>query len=207
MSHSEPDFFTQAILTHVANGPIDPLYGELCKVVGNLTSDLLNAGSQPAGGRTLVKLRTECSKAPGLIVRTEREKPASIFMIREFKSWATSTLRATLLTPADLFERYVEGLQCLRWLRRSTDCLLVKYEELTADPAGTLEKVSLSLGRPLTDRSMEAFKMDAQAGTPLARSELHGRKVNPRALANALSLWAQSKPDDLLHELGLSGYC
>ena len=208
LSLSEPDFFTQAVATYLFEGPLYPQYRNLVEVVRNLTADLLFACGGRSSEPALIKLRTQCCKAPSLIVNTEGPRQASLFIIREFKSWAASTLRASALTPKTVVDRYVEGLRCLRWLKRNTDCYVLRSEDLVADPQHALCGISTPLGFSIdAARLKKTLRQDAQEGTPLARKRLSERQIEPGALDSAARLWATTRSKDLLTELGLSDYC
>jgi hypothetical protein len=204
---SEPDFFTQAVATRIHAGPVFPEYSDLVSVLSNLASDLLSALSNPSAPG-VIKLRTECCKAPDVIVATQAS-PATVFLIREFGPWANSTLRASALSPQRLVQRYVEGVRCLGWLKRNTDCHLLSYEDFIADPVGTLDETAAALGVVIDPAGANAaLKTDAQAGTSLSQKRLAGRAQPPAAiLARALDLWMETRPTAVLREVGLAKYC
>jgi hypothetical protein len=206
-SLSEPDFFTQAVATRILQGPIFPGYVELARVVRTLTEDLLIATAGEGSGSSLVKLRTECCKAPGLIVGASEARPQSIFMIRAFKSWAASFLRVSTRKPQSIVTTYIEGLRCLQWQRRETDCLLVKYEDLTADPPRELARILAALGMQGSVSLPENVRRkDSQADTPLSRKATE-REVPAGVLQQTLDLWSEARPGALLADVGLAEYC
>lgn len=205
---SEPDFFTQATAAHLQGGRSAPVRRELSIVLRALTADLLSALAEPNRRSGLVKLRAQCCKAPDLIVPAPTAGATTFFMIREFEPWARSVLRASALSPAAVVERYLEGLQCLRWLRPHTECHLVRYEELIAEPERVLHEAAAAIGCSLNLAGVKAaMRQDAQTGTALARRRLAGRELEPGALARAVDLWMAKKSDALLEEVGLPGYC
>ena len=202
---SEPDFYTQAVAARIHAGRIFPGYATLEDVLGGLTADLLAACGARGPSPILIKLRTECCKAPALIVGTGGSTPATLFMIRSFKPWLLSTLRVSRRPPRTIVDRYIEGLKCFAWLRRNTECTLVSYEDLTADPVATLQIVASALGARLDPaRVTAAMKSDAQSGTALARAKLVEREPSADALRRALEIWMEARPAALLAELGLA---
>jgi hypothetical protein len=202
---SEPDFYTQAVAARIHAGRVFPGYARLEDVLGGLTADLLVACGAEGPTPTLIKLRTECCKAPALIVGTAKSAPATLFMIRSFKPWLVSTLRVSKHPPRTIVERYIEGLRCFAWLRRNTECTLVGYEDLTADPVAALQNVASALGAPLDSaRVRAALKSDAQSGTALAQARLVERELPAELVDRTLELWMEARPKTLLAELGLA---
>jgi len=201
---SEPDFYTQAVAARIHAGRIFSGYARLEAVLGGLTADLL-AASGARGPSPIIKLRTECCKAPGLIVGTGGIAPATLFMIRSFKPWLLSTLRVSRRPPRAIVERYIEGLKCFAWLRRNSECTLVSYEDLTADPVATLQNVASAVGARLDAAGVTAaLKSDAQSGTVLARARLAEREPSADVLRRALEVWMEARPTALLAELGMA---
>jgi hypothetical protein len=201
---SEPDFHTQGVATSIFEGPLYPGYGELSHVLSDLTNDLLAALSE-GGGSGFIKLRAECCKAPRLIIGNRAIK--SIFLIREFSSWAASTLKVSTISARSLIDRYIEGVRALQWLKQNTDCHLVTYEGLASREVAAVGDLAAFVGLPLEDAKMKAaMAVDSQAGSPLSRKSVSEGRVRTHLLEEAKRSWTTARPAELLEELGLGWY-
>jgi hypothetical protein len=203
MSLSEPDFPTQAVAQHRRN-PRPDRGRELSRVLQSMTGDLAAFcfGAEP--GPVLIKLRAECCLAPELLLGPGNDRPAVIFLLRDFETWARSMLAVTTLTPARLVERYMQALQCLDWLGRNATTVLLRYEHLLADPSTSIGDAMNQLDVTWNPKRLKpALRRDAQSGTPLARNASSRQPVDEQALAHARALWERRKPVALLAMAGL----
>lgn len=208
LSLSEPDFYTQAVAMSRHASALQPQFTDLAAILGNLTADLLDACGGSLSEPALIKLRTQCCRIPDRITAAQGSRRVNIFMIRDFASWAMSTLRASARTPQVLVGMYMQGLECLKWLRRTSDCHLLCYEDLVSDSSRALGEVAQAMNVAFDSSRLKAvLAKDAQSGTALARKRLAGRRIDRSAMAGALDLWARAKPRSLLQEVGLSHYC
>jgi hypothetical protein len=206
VSLSEPDFYTQAVAGYVSRRGADRLQA-LSKALRVLTHDLLGICGPGSQSPAAIKLRAECCGAPQLIVQAEGMRSPTLFLVREFAPWAASMQRATTLSPERLVARYLEGIRCLAWLRRNTDCHLLLYEDLVSDPQNAIGAVASALDLELDPRRMKvAFKRDAQLGSPLSRKAVGERPLDTQRHAAALALWADAKSAARLKEVGLERY-
>lgn len=201
VSLSEPDFYTQAVTTYLLDLRADRERA-LGAVLQQMTHDLLALFSAPLEQRGIVKLRSECCAAPNLVIARQGPLPATMFLIRAFETWAASMLRATVLTPQRLVDRYLQGLRCLRWLLDNSNCRLIRYEDLLANPENVLGEAATHLSVTLERHRLKTvLNRDAQIGSPLAREKMRGQES--RGLAEALALWSSAEPSALLRSVGL----
>jgi hypothetical protein len=182
---SEPDFYlalkSNAYNEHVWLRPL------LRKVVANLSRDLVS-GLADAYGPLIVKLRSDsCASVKG-ILDCVSEPPKTLFLCREFDTWAASKAQAHRAFPESLVKDYRDALRCYDYLQRHSHCHLVKYEEILLNPVGVCGAIAKFLGLPVSiseDRLQEVMSEDSQAGTPMARR------------AEAKSHWEEIKTETL----------
>ncbi len=186
---SEPDFYTQAT-TASAACPFNPLRDAMAAAARALGRDLAAAVGQ--GAPVVAKLRAECCRAPWLIL--EEDRPKTIFMTRAFEPWARSTGRVFRAGPRRAVSKYLQSLECYAWLRRYTDCHLVPYESLMADPGRTCDALGGFLGiRISADAARRALAKDAQEGTPLEREARPARPGWEETFNGTLALWQSDR--------------
>jgi hypothetical protein len=186
---SEPDFYTQ-LTTAAGVSPFNPWRGAMVEAVANMGSDLA-AALDPAQA-PVVKLRAESCRAPALLVRQEERR--TLFMTRDFETWARSNLRAFRNPPRKTVNKYLRALTALDWLRRNSTCHLVRYEDLLADPAATVRALGDFLGHAIRSGiARPVMNEDSQEGTPLeqgARGDLPGWQVRFDA---TMALWNSAR--------------
>jgi hypothetical protein len=205
VSLSEPDFYTQAVTALLFEQRATREHA-LSRALHSMTHDLMARFGEASRQPGIIKLRAECCAAPGLILDGEGASPPTMFLVRAFEGWAASMLRVTVLSPRRLVERYVQGLRCLRLLLDNSNCHLLLYEDLVAEPENALRTAAGSLGLTIETRRLKTvLKRDAQRGSPLAREKV-GAEV-PRGLGEALALWAGVKPVEILRSVGLERFC
>ena len=180
---SEPDFYTQATAAFWSR-PLNPLRARIRDAAAAMGSDLCAI----TGDATVVKLRAESCRAPGMLVQPEERR--ALYMTRGFESWARSTIRAFRNPPRKTVGKYLRALEGYAWLKRNTNVHLIRYEDLLADPALTTAALGAFLGRAIpADVAVVTMKEDSQGGTPLgqgARGDLPGWE---RRFDASMALW------------------
>jgi hypothetical protein len=186
---SEPDFYTQATSQFFASA-FNPLRSSMRRTLLNMGHDLCAALS--ASGPVVAKLRAESCRAPGLLIAPAEKR--TIFMKRGFESWARSTGRAFRNGPRKMVGKYLTALGCYENLRQCSDCLLLHYEDLIADPSGTGRKLGQFLSATISsDAVTAAMKKDSQEGTPLAQGARGDTPGGEARLEKTLALWNSDK--------------
>jgi len=186
---SEPDFYTQAT-TAFAAGPFNPLRGPMAAAARALGRDLVAAVGQ--GTPVVAKLRAECCRAPWLIL--DGDRPKTVFMTRAFEPWARSTGRVFRAGPRRAIAKYLQSLDCYAWLQRHTDCHLILYDALMADPDPTCIAFGEFLGQGISaDATHRALAKDSQDGSPLEREARPARPGWEETYNATLALWRSDK--------------
>jgi len=186
---SEPDFYTQATSGWAASG-FNPLRSAMRRAVLAMGGDLCAALSP--SGPTIAKLRAESCRAPALV--TDPRERRVLFMTRAFADWARSTERTFRNAPSKMIGKYFTALSCYDFLRRSSDCHLIRYEDLMADPQAACRKLATFLGHDISANAIDAaMKKDSQEGTPLAQGRRDETPDSERRLAKTLALWNSDK--------------
>ena len=182
---SEPDFYTQLTAAAVAS-LFNPLLPAIKRAAANMGSDLaltIDGMSPP-----VVKLRAESCRSPNLLLGASERR--SLFMTRDFEAWARSNIRAFRNSPGKSVRKYMRAVAAYAWLKRNSDCHLVRYEDLLADPGATTTALATFLGRAIAPEAVAAaMTEDSQEGTPLeqgARPDLPGWE---RRFADTMALW------------------
>jgi hypothetical protein len=184
---SEPDFYTQAT-TAVAASRLNPLRATIARAAANMGADLAAA----LGAAPVVKLRAESCRAPDLLVQPAERR--TLFMTRGFESWARSNGRAFRNGAQKSVGKYLRALACQAWLKRNSDCHVVCYEDLQADPAGTTGALGRFLGRAIAPDAVNAImKDDSQAGTPVAQGARPDLPDWERRFGETMALWNSDK--------------
>jgi len=186
---SEPDFYTQATSRWAASG-FNPLRSTMGRAVGAMGGDLCAALS--SSGPVVAKLRAESCRAPALVMDPREQRV--LFMTRAFADWARSTERTFQNAPSKMIGKYFTALSCYDFLRRNSDCHLIRYEELMADPQGACRNLATFLGHDISADAIDAaMKKDSQEGTPLAQGRRDETPDSERRLAKTLALWNSDK--------------
>jgi hypothetical protein len=198
---SEPDFYTQAT-TRWASSAFNPLRGAMQSAVRTMGGDLCSAF--PAAGPVVAKLRAECCRAPQLVI-DPRERRV-LFMTRGFEAWARSTGRTFRNPPAKMIGKYLTALSCYDYLRRNSDCHLLRYEDFLADPLVACRSLGVFLGCEISATAIaEAMKKDSQEGTPMAQGSRDETPASERRLAQTLALWNSDKVKRMRGRLDAAG--
>jgi hypothetical protein len=185
---SEPDFFTQFTAGILFDAKPELYAGTVKTALINLTRDLVHGLSRE--NLLVIKLRSEVCFVVKLLLGIPQERPKTIFMFRALEPWARSTLRMFEYSPQQLLSKYTLALKCLMVMRRMSDCHVVYYESLLADPVRECAALGGFLGKPISpEAATRAMAEDAQEGTPVARS----RRIDPPELdakiAEIVRLW------------------
>lgn len=136
--------------------------------------DLVSALGGPRGS-LVVKLHSNaCWVAPQLLEGSQERR--TIFMVRQFETYAQSYCEHFDETPRDLVNRYRQSLRCYAYLRQHNDCCILHYEDIIANPNGTMTKLAKFLGDDIPNGAIErAMSVHSQAGTSLERVTEEGR--------------------------------
>jgi hypothetical protein len=90
--------------------------------------------------------------------------------------------------------KYFTALSCYDFLRRNSDCHLMRYEDLMADPNAACSALAEFLGCEIAPGAIAAaMKKDSQEGTPLAQGKRDETPDSERRLAKTLALWNSDK--------------
>ena len=182
---SEPDFYTQAT-SQVAASALNPFRSAMRTTLLSMGHDLCDALSK--SGPTVAKLRAESCRAPELLLAASERR--TVFMTRGFEDWVRSTGRAFRNGPRKMVRKYLTALSGHDYLRQNSDCHLVRYEELIADPSATVEKLAHFLQAAITPEAVAAaMKKDSQEGTPLAQGTRGDAPGWEERLEKTLALW------------------
>jgi hypothetical protein len=186
-SLSEPDFYTQLANPFVRLVP-GRLQAAAISAAYALSRDLM-AAFAVEGRPLVVKLRSECCRVPRHVLFGARQ-PRTIFMTRDFESWARSSLRVFRRTPSQLVERYVGAARCYAQLCLLGPCHLVRYENLLANPEDVCAGLSRFLGVPMPPAAAHAaLQHDAQHASPLDQGRRPPRIDVEDHVAATLRIW------------------
>ncbi len=194
---SEPDYYTQAT-SAVCASRFNPWRERVRQVVAAMGSDL--AAALGAAQPPVVKLRAESCRAPDLLVApTERR---TLFMTRDFESWARSNARAFRNPAAKSVRKFLTALRCAAWLRANSDCLVLAYDDLMADPSGVAAGLGRFLGREIPATAvLSTMKEDSQDDTPLRKGGRVDRPGWERQFDETMALWNSAKVGTLRDRL------
>jgi hypothetical protein len=119
----------------------------------------------------VVKLRAESCREPSLFQQPSGKRPRTLVMFRSLESWARSTCRTFRPDSGKAVRKYMRALECYAFLKRNSDCHVVRYEALLSNPADACAALSRFLGaaNPV-EAVVRARERDTQEGTPLERS-------------------------------------
>jgi hypothetical protein len=200
-SVSEPDFFTQATMQFWSSA-INPLRQRIGRALGDLSHDLCAALGRD--GVLVVKLRSECCRAPELLVSGTR--PRTIFIVRDFESWARSTIRVFRADPGKAVARYLRALRGYAWLKENSTCHVLHYEALVSDSEGAAAALAGFLQRSISPATFgSAMHAHSQSGTPLEPSQRPEQDDFEKTLSRTLALWDSPKIRSLRRDLPLYG--
>ncbi|MEJ1970208.1 MAG: hypothetical protein WDN03_16500 [Rhizomicrobium sp.] len=194
---SEPDFYTQ-LTSAAAASPFNPWRAAMAGAVANMGSDLAAA----LGPSPVVKLRAESCRAPGLLV--QQREPRTLFMTRGFESWARSNGRAFRNGPHKTVGKYLRALAAHAWLRRSSTCHLIRYEDLLGNAAAEVTALGAFLGHRIRpDIAMATMKEDSQGGTPLEQGARPDQPGWERRFDATMALWNSDRVRQARDRLGV----
>ena len=198
---SEPDFYTQAT-SALCSSPINPLRASVRRAVAGMGHDLSVALAPE--GPVIAKLRAESCRAPELLLGQSERR--SLFMTRSFESWALSTGRAFHNGPRKTVDKYLRALSCYAYLRRNSDCHLMRYEDLMADPSGSCRALGKFLQVEIEPAAVAAvMKKDSQEGTPLAQGARAVTLGWEQHLQDTLAMWNSDSVKRIRGRLDLAG--
>jgi hypothetical protein len=196
---SEPDFYTQATSAACASR-FNPFRATIQRAIWNMGADL-SLALDPAQS-PVVKLRAESCRAPDLLLQPRERR--TIFLTRGFDSWARSNGKAFRNGAHKSVQKYLLAAAGYAWLKQNSDCHLLRYEDLSADPLGAIEGLARFLGRGIgTEAVLATMKEDSQEGTPLeqgARPNLPGWE---KRYAATLALWNSDRIRRARERLGV----
>jgi hypothetical protein len=196
---SEPDFYTQMTSAAVASA-FNPLRRTVQKAASNMGSDL--AGALGTQQPIVVKLRAESCRAPGLLLQSAERR--TIFMTRDFESWARSNGRAFRNGPWKSLGKYMRAITAYAWLKRNSECHLVRYEDLLADPGTTMAALGDFLGQRIFSPAIAAtMTEDSQGGTPLEQGMRADQPGWEKRFADTMTLWNSDKVRRARDRLGV----
>jgi hypothetical protein len=186
---SEPDFYTQAS-SQIGSSAFNPVRRRMRDAVHNMGRDL--CASLSTAGPVIAKLRAESCRAPGLLIDPCERR--TLFMTREFQSWARSTEQTFRNSPRKAVKKYLTALACRDFLRRNGDCHLLRYEDLATDPDAVRGGLERFLRVEISSAALaRAMNKDSQAGTPLARGARGDTPGADARLEKTLTLWNSDK--------------
>jgi hypothetical protein len=111
-------------------------------------------------------------------------------MTRGFESWARSNGRAFRNGAAKSVGKYMQALTGYAWLRRNSDCHLVRYEDLLADPLAVTAALGRFLGRDIAALAVTStMTEDSQEGTPVAQGVRPDRPGWEKRFDETMALW------------------
>ncbi|MDN7676028.1 sulfotransferase [Burkholderia oklahomensis] len=165
------------------------------------------AAFEPAcGSAPIIKLRARCNRAIDVFLNA-MPHARYVFMCRNRDDWVRSSSRAFGdggEALADLLKASVEAFD--RMHAAGVDPVLVWYEDLLADPVGSLRRILRARDDLDAHRAAieQALGTDAQEGSGLSRASLAARTGDAGALAAFDARWREIRPERLLSERGLS---
>lgn len=197
-SASEPDVFTLAAMLPAA---------ELARL-GEPGMHALLGGStgviaQQLGQRVFIKLRNHCN---GIAVPMLRAAPGAraVMLLRGRIGWARSRHRAFQDSPVALGDMLKGAVMAFDALAQDGHApLLLWYEDLVVDPAGTLMRLGVPVGAGEAASIAEVMQQDLQQGTSLARHG-GGPELSAEDLRRFEAHWAAIAPREALRRHGMA---
>ena len=197
---SEPDFYTQATSAFFSS-PINPVRNLVQQVTANMGSDLCSLLA-PCGA-LVAKLRAEACRAPRLLLQKQEQR--TLFMTRDFEGWARSTGRAFRNGPRKAVNKYLTAMTCYKHLLNNSDCHLLRYEDLVAEPSRVCRSLGQFLNVEISPEAVfSAMATDSQQGTPLEQGARGGDEIAEQRVQKTLDLWNSNKVRRIRDRLGLS---
>lgn len=186
---SEPDFYSQFTAGALYDKQNARFYStEVKDALGTLTHDLASACG--AEKYFVIKLRSEVCFITRFLVNIFPEPHKTIFMLRDFPGWAKSTIRHFAYPPEAIVSKYISGLKSLVTLSEISECHIVSYEKLLADPHAVTAALATFLEAEVAEGAVErALGTDAQKDTPLARNTGAEPEHFEERLQQTLAFW------------------
>lgn len=126
-------------------------------------------------------------------------------MIRNVEPWAASILNVFGSTPSDIIEYLKQAINCAVWLKKNTDCRILRYEDLLRPSVELSAWLTENLGLPFDVAGVSnALAVDLQEGTRLKSKRSAGQGDISARLAEVTRLWRTFAPREQLEFLGLA---
>jgi hypothetical protein len=200
-SLSEPDIY-QAFTCRVYNR-LPPLRPLIERATRDATQDLVSLFAE-RGRPLVIKLRAATCTRPAAILACAGRSPKTIFLTRQFESWAKSASQAFHHPPQRLVLNYKHAVECCAFLRRNSNCHLLHYEDLLENPNKVRAALGEFLGLEIPNEALAgAMDRDSQAETPLDQSILRARTHWEQSRAETIALWRASQLPQFCKDLGL----
>jgi hypothetical protein len=160
------------------------------------------------GRQPYLKLRGVCSMIGTQVAKTF-QSGRFVFMLREPRAWAVSHARAFGLRVDTMVKTLLTTLSAYdELLTRGHQPTLIWYEDLCADPLGTLRSLApLPSGENALRAIRGVMDADAQVDTLVSRAALRDVKISTAELADFHTVWRQRAPHELLERHGLWRLC
>lgn len=198
---SEPDFLTQLVLFNLKVKRSSMMALETAKALEFALRDLMRPLEDSRENIVTIKLRSQCNRLPSILLSSMKNRARSVFVIREFQSWAESRTRAFGGAVERHFLSYVVALGCYEFLKRSTDCLLLNYEDMRNKDLAVTNSIATHIGLNETKKSVAAYASHSQSDTSLFSASK--KKLPPEIKASISQYWQNNKPKMLIKSLGL----
>lgn len=190
---SEPDFLTQAIVEcarrQQSNFQSDVVMDMMQRLLLDLTKPYVRAKNRPV----IIKMRSQANVFPGAIYPTTQYKYKSIFLIRHFVPWAISMVRTFDISLHHLVPKYIEALQCYKFLQSNTECLLFRYEDLTTDNPIVFKILARHVGSVPPEKHGFDFSKNAQDGS-IVKTKRDMGTMFPESLNVINKMWLELVP-------------
>src|SRR5262249_48340285 len=152
-----------------------------------------------------IKLRSQANLDPSCILSICENEPRTIFIIRDFISWAVSRWRAFGFSTAINIDHYTTGLHALRWLSSHSNVMLISYKDISAGKLDVYSGVAKLLGveRKISSDDVAAvLAVDAQQGTKIAQNKVQS-VPDSNFIDETRNAWDRAKPQELMNSLGI----
>lgn len=200
---SEPDIYTQAVFFCLqelnSKSDISHVPSMLKLITDDLSKPLLSNDAKTI----VLKMRAEANFFPEVLLSVCDTRPKTIFIIRNFCEWAESWIKVFRVSAIDCLEIYTQSLRCYEYLRKNSDCFLIKYEDLQMENKVLLDELAEFLSLKNSVDLSAVFEKDSQEGSHLQRANYQGSisSVNRESLR---MLWKLKMPTELLELNNLS---
>ena len=185
---SEPDFLTQAILECARMRRSNFDTSSILDQINKLTHDLLSPYQAVNNYPIIITMRSQANVYPECLYSDIETKPKYIFLIRQFIPWAISMARTFGHTPDAIYGSYNTALKFYKYLKKNTDCLLLRYEDLNENNQIPLEKLSIFLNVNVRDDFKFNYGLNSQDGSFVKTMRDHG-VIEPNVLKGIEAIW------------------